>query len=273
MIIDAHAHACGIFLNTGSIIETLGKNSVDKVVLVPGELGSARNYSLPDIASKFPNTDIIRYLNIPTKMVILITGIAKQIGEGNAYVHSLVKQLPERIIQFYWVLLSQPGVLDELERHYAEYGFKGIKFHQCWEYFKVDSEPFHNVDEWAGSKGLPIFVHLFSWRQATRLASYIKSHSKTKFIIAHLFGLERYIKAGINSDNIFFEISTPQVVSVPRLKKAIHHFGVEKVLLGSDTPYGKNNVELNIKKIRKLDISDEEKDMILGNNMKKLLGF
>ncbi len=116
MIIDAHAHACGAFLNAGSITDILNKNNVDKVVLVPGELGSARNYSLPDIAAKFPNTDIIRYLNIPTKMVIRITGVAKQIGEGNAYVHSLVKQLPERIIQFYWVLLSQSGVLDELEQ-------------------------------------------------------------------------------------------------------------------------------------------------------------
>jgi hypothetical protein len=271
MIIDAHAHACGAFLNGKDIIEMLNKNNVAQIVLVPGELGSDKSYSLPKLATKFPSTDVVSFTNLITKMVIGISGKAKQIGEGNAYVYSLAKEYPDRIIQFYWVRLSLSNALENLERHYAEYGFKGIKFHQCWESFKVGSDNFHKVAEWAVSKDLPIFVHLFSKNQATQLAKYIKVYSKTIFIIGHLFGLERYIEAGINSDNIFFEISTPQLVSIRRLKKAIQHFGAKRILMGSDTPYGQNNLELNIKRIRTLNIPDEEKNLILGNNMKKLL--
>jgi hypothetical protein len=137
MIIDAHAHACGTFLNGKDIIEILNKNNVAKIVLVPGELGSDKNYSLPELAAKFPNTDAVSITNLITKILIGILGTAKQIDEGNAYVHSLAKEYPDRIIQFYWVRLSLSNALENLERHYAEYGFKGIKFHQCWDSSKV----------------------------------------------------------------------------------------------------------------------------------------
>ena len=271
MIIDSHAHACGNFLNGKGIIEILDKNNVDKVVLVPGELGSDKSYSLPELGNKFPNTDVVLFTNFTTKMIIAVTGSAKQIEEGNAYVNSLAKEYPERIIQFYWVMLSQSGALEKLEQNYSKYKFQGIKLHQCWESFKVSSEKFNQAVEWAASKELPIFVHLFSKGQVIKLAKYIKEHAKTIFIIGHLFGLERYIEAGINSDNIFFEISTPQLISIHRLRKAIQHFGAQRIVLGSDTPYGQNNLGVNIERIKNLDISNEEKGLILGNNMRVLL--
>jgi predicted TIM-barrel fold metal-dependent hydrolase len=271
MIIDAHAHACGVFLKGNDIIETLDKNNVEKVVLVPGEFGSDKNYSLPELAAMFPNTDVISFTNLLIKLVISISGAAKQINEGNRYVFSLAKDYPDRIIQFYWVKLSQTNVIDKLESHFAEYRFQGIKLHQCWESFKVDSEIFHEVVDWASSKDMPIFVHLFSKNQATQLSKYIKAHSKTVFIIAHLFGLERYIEADINTNNVFFEISTPQLISIKRLLKALKHFGANRIILGSDIPYGKNNLRKNIERIKNLNITSEERDLILGGNIKKLL--
>ena len=125
--------------------------------------------------------------------------------------------------------------------------------------------------KWASSKDLPIFIHLFSKKQASQLAKYIKVHPKTTFIIGPLFGLESYVRAGINTDNVYFEISTPQIVSIKRLNKALKHFGASRILLGSDTPYGRNNLELNIEKVKNLDITVEKKDLILGENMRKLL--
>ena len=271
MIIDAHAHACGDFLHGKNIIKILNKNNVDKVVLVPGELGSAKNYSLPEFASRFPNKDVVTFTNLMTKMIIGISCKVNQIDAGNEYVYTIAKEFPERIIQFYWIRLSKPNALQDLENDFKRFGFKGIKMHQCWESFKVGSEIFNKVARWAALRELPIFVHLFSKKQATQLAEYIKEHSKTIFIIGHLFGLENYIKADIKSDNIFLEISTPALISIQRLKKAIKYFGVNRILLGSDIPYGQNNLKTNIGRVMDLDISDEEKYLILGENMKKLL--
>ncbi len=51
MIIDGHSHACGRYLTAEGIVKALDDSRVDKVVLVPGELKSRSEYSLPDIAS------------------------------------------------------------------------------------------------------------------------------------------------------------------------------------------------------------------------------
>lgn len=271
MIIDAHAHACGVYLKGENIIEILNMNLVDKVVLVPGDFGSDKNYLFPELGDRFPNTDLIWFTNLMTRIVISIKGAAKNIEQGNKYVFSLTKEYPDRISQFYWVKLSQSNVLEKLECHFEEYRFKGIKLHQCWESFKVDSEIFHKVADWASAKNLPIFIHLFSKRQATQLSKYIKAHPKTVFIIAHLFGLERYIGANITTDNVYFEISMPQLISMKRLLKAIEHFGANRIILGSDTPYGENNLKLNIERVRTLNIATEQKDLILGGNMERLL--
>lgn len=271
MIIDAHAHACGDFLYSKNIIDILDRNDVSKVILVPGELGSSKNYSLPDLAARFPTKDVVTFTNLMIKVIIGISGRARQIDAGNEYVYALAKEFPNRIIQFYWIRLSLPIALENLERDFEIYNFKGIKMHQCWESFRVGSDVFHRVSEWATSKQLPIFVHLFSKKEATRLAQYIKAHRNTIFIIGHLFGLERYIEAELDSDNVFFEISTPALISIQRLMIAIKCFGAERVVLGSDIPYGQNNLKTNIDRVKNLDISDEEKYSILGGNMKKLL--
>jgi predicted TIM-barrel fold metal-dependent hydrolase len=57
------------------------------------------------------------------------------------------------------------------------------------------------------------------------------------------------------------------------LNKALRHFGAQKIVLGSDVPYGKNNLWLNLERVKALPISDEEKKLILGENLRNLLGL
>ena len=90
-------------------------------------------------------------------------------------------------------------------------------------------------------------------------------------IVAHLFGLELFIKSNFKDENLYFDISTYQVTSDKRVLKAIDFLGSDKIVMGSDTPYGKDNLKKNIERIRRLDISAKEKELILGENMRKLL--
>jgi predicted TIM-barrel fold metal-dependent hydrolase len=57
-----------------------------------------------------------------------------------------------------------------------------------------------------------------------------------------------------------------------RLQLALKHFGASRIILGSDTPYGNDNLRLNIERIKSLSISDEDKAQILGLNMRRILG-
>jgi predicted TIM-barrel fold metal-dependent hydrolase len=273
MIIDGHAHACGDFLHAENVVRILDANRVDKIVLVPGEKNSAKNYYLPEIARAFPARDVVAWTNAVTKLAISMTGAARHISDGNRYVHSFVQAHPDRIIQFYWVMLHRPNILQEIETHYDEWHFQGIKFHQCWETFTVRSALFEAVADFATRNRLPIFIHTGSKQEVIALIDFIRRHPQTCIIVGHLFGLEFYIQSGLSFENVYFEISSPQLISLLRLNTALRHFGAQKIVLGSDIPYGKDNLRLNIERVRALPISDAEKDLILGENLRALLGL
>jgi predicted TIM-barrel fold metal-dependent hydrolase len=271
MIIDGHAHACGDYLTADSIINNLNDSGVDKVVLVPGELQSSTTYSLPNLAEIFPKKNVVKIFNPITRLTIRLTGAINQIPQGNDYVHDLAIKSQNRVLQFVWITTKIPDPMDYLIQKQADWKFKGVKMHQCWENFSVDSDFFISVAEWSEQNNIPLFIHLWSDSEVNKIIQYIKQHNCLKLIIAHLFGLELFIKNNCRDANLFFDISTLQVTSTHRVLKAIEFFGAEKILLGTDTPYGKNNLRRNIDRIRSLKIGEQEKNMILGKNMKDLL--
>jgi predicted TIM-barrel fold metal-dependent hydrolase len=273
MIIDGHAHACGEFLTVQNIIKILDANQVDKIVLVPGEKGSDKSYGLPDLASAFPTRDVVQVTNLMTRLAITFSGAAKHLAEENQRVYSFVQAYPKRIIQFYWALVRRPNILQELETHYLAWQFKGVKVHQCWENFSFSSQQFEAIADFATQRQLPIFIHAGSNQEVKALIGFIKKAPQTRLIIGHLFGLELYIQSGLELENVFFEISSPSLISHQRLLKAIRYFGAEKIILGSDTPYGLDNLRINIERVKALPLSDQEKTNILGGNMQRILGL
>lgn len=271
MLIDGHAHASGIFLEPESIIYNLDKSGVDIVILVPGELGSTKNYALPNLAKLFPASNVVKVTNYLTKFIIGIAGTVRQIPEGNEYVYNLVQKTNGRVIQFIWVTQQMNNPAVYLNEKFAEWNFKGVKLHQCWGKFSVDSNFFRVVAEWAERNDLPLFIHLYSDNDVKQLIKYKKEHPNLKLLVAHLFGLEVFIRQDFKDENLYFDTSTIQITSTKRLMNAIEFVGASNVTLGTDTPYGKDNVKKNIDRIRSLEISTKDKELILGENMRAIL--
>ncbi len=271
MIIDGHAHASGNYLTPKNIVQYLVQSNVNKVVLVPGELNSNKTYHFPDIAKLLPNFNITKFFNHLTKTVISLTNAQKDFIIGNAYVYELVKALPEKVIQFYLLTNAYDSIAHELDDKYSKWKFKGLKLHQCWFPISIKSKIFNEASTWAIKNDLPIFIHLFSDSEVKLLIEFKKDNPMCKIIVAHIFGLELFIKSKFVFENLYFDISTYQVTSDKRVLKAIKYFGADKIIMGSDTPYGKNNLQKNIDRIKNMDITKNEKKLILGENMKKLL--
>jgi predicted TIM-barrel fold metal-dependent hydrolase len=271
MIIDCHAHACGDYLHTLKIIQQLDANGVDKVILVPGELNSSRNYRLPELGRIFPKRNAVLVTNWMTKVAISVSGAAKHIDEGNARVHELASQYPERIIQFYWVSMRSNNPITKLEANYQKYKFKGIKLHQCWESFNIRSKQFEQVAEFAISNKLPLFIHPWSNRCVLDIIDYKEKHPELALVIAHLIGLEQYIRYGKELANLYFEVSSPSLISSYRLQLALQYVGAKRLLMGTDVPYGRDNLSRTIKRISSLNISNEDKELVLGKNIERLL--
>lgn len=271
MIIDGHSHACGRFLTPESIIENLNNAGVDKVVLVPGEQNSKTEYSLPNLAKLFPNKNVVKITNYLTKIAIKLSGKVKQIPNGNEFVFKLKEKTEDKVIQFVWITTQINDPANYLDAKLKDWEFKGVKLHQCWETFSIHSNFFKIVAEWAEKNNLPLFIHLYSDDEVKKLIEYKRKHPNLKLIIAHLFGLELFIKNNFQDENTFFDISPVQLTSTKRLMDALKFYGSEKLIFGTDSPYGKDYSRKNIERVNSLNISINDKEKILGGNIQQLL--
>ena len=114
-------------------------------------------------------------------------------------------------------------------------------------------------------------MHVWSNSELFKLLAYKKEHPELVLIIAHLFGVESYLHSELTLPNVYFEMSSPSLISDYRLKMAIQQMGTNKIIMGTDIPYGKNNLERTLERVHALHLSNEEKELILGQNMAQIL--
>lgn len=74
------------------------------------------------------------------------TGKVKDIPVGNQYVYDLMAETGDRIIQFVWITRGLKNTSEYLDRKFTEWNFKGVKLHQCWETFSIDSDFFNAIE-------------------------------------------------------------------------------------------------------------------------------
>jgi predicted TIM-barrel fold metal-dependent hydrolase len=149
----------------------------------------------------------------------------------------------------------------------------GIKLHQCLSEFSNESLEMEDLVKFAGQHELPIFIHIYSASEVKKLLILARRYPKTNFIFAHFIGLEIAKRKAKDLENLYFDISTYYIIAKRRIRYAIKHFGPDHILLGSDSPFGDKNLENNIKKIQGMKLSKEVKNLILGQNMRKLLNL
>ena len=152
--------------------------------------------------------------------------------------------------------------------------FIGVKAHPFMHQYSIKAlDPIAAMCEAAG---IPMIIHLSSERDSYK---YLPEHyPKLKLIYAHA-GLPfwkklwKYVK---NQPNVFVDTSSDYLNS-SLVKKAVESLGYRKVLYGCDGPYGMkafNEYDYSAKKdwIASLQISDNEKEYILGKNFLELIG-
>ena len=270
MIIDGHAHATGDFANPEIFIPILDELGVDKIVLCPGALEDDFIHDIPKIS--YTPISKIRHLIFLANKYYLKNEVPDHYFErGNELINSIREKHPKRIIQFLWVNPENEDTINKIEKALNNWEIRGIKLHQCLSDFSNTGTGMRELAEFAGQHKLPIFIHIYSKEEVRKIVNLARDFPKTNFIIAHFIGLEIAKKFGKDLKNLFFDISTYFIISKRRIRYAMKHFGADHVILGSDSPFGEKNLENNIQKIKKMNINEKEKEMILGLNIKKIL--
>jgi len=232
-----------------------------------------KNLSLPNISNIIKRRDLMFFMNRIIRFVTSLSHTSNKIITRNELVYSFHQKHPDRVIQFYWVDLNMVDAIEILEKKYNEWKFKGIKLHQCTEIFRNDSPSLQNLVNFAREKSLPIFIHLSSKVEVKRFIKLALKNPNTTFIVAHLIGLEIFERLTQEIKNVYFEISPTPLISEHRIYSAIKRFGEDHIIFGSDTPYGKNNLKNNLNKINNMKLTSKQRELILGENIKRLLNI
>jgi hypothetical protein len=270
-VIDGHAHSAGEFCFGEEIVRRLDELGVEKVVLCPGPVNEPIKWPVPNLASVFKS----RGPGLAGSRALRLTAgyVAKRFdfADSNAYVAGLARRFPSRVIQACWVDPADAETMRDLGARHKEWKFRALKVHQCFQRVPSDSVPMRELARFAGRRGLAIFIHLYSRGDAAGLMTLAAEHPETSFVVAHLLGFEVFAAAGRETPgNISFDISPPSMTPRQLVMRAVAAFGAGRLLMGSDTPYGKDNLKEALALVRGLDIPEADKRLILGGNARRV---
>lgn len=193
-------------------------------------------------------------------------------SEANLFLLEVQRKYPKR---FYCVARVNPHLrrraVEEAEWALKN-GFWGIKIHLRNEAVSPDNRDlvFPIVEKLQEYGGL-LLLHTgeADYSHPTAVGYLAENFPEVPIIIGHL-GKSFYMDAVLVArwfDNVY--VDTALCHGVEAIEKAVDLAGPEKVLYASDFPQG--SIELETLKIKLADISDRDREMILGLNIKNIL--
>lgn len=234
MIVDSHTHL-GVFplfnvkLDVNEMLEIMKKHKIEKSVV----------FSLP-----------------------------------NELTLQAVEKYPQKIIGFIWLNPHKKDSVQLLEKAVTKWNFKGIKMHPLIDSFLPDQPITHPIMEKAEKYRIPVLFHCGHppWSLPWHFKNLADSFPNVNIILGHMgHGHIVYINGAIEvakkCDNIFLETSGMPMHS--KIKEAVLTVGEERVLYGSDMPFGHPAFE--IKKVETAGLNEHQLELVLGLNAKKLL--
>jgi len=251
MIIDAHAHISETdYGNVELYLEQIKEAGIDQGIIVPGGMMDVRIM-----------TDYIIGRRNPENVV-----------PNNEYVQKSVKANPGVLTGYFCVDPHEANALNKLEQAFRT-GYKGLKLSPMTHQFSFSSKAMAELAQLCGNYGFPVYTHVvYSPGASTaKFAALAKQFPKTNFILGHMgFGPadQDGLEAAKELDNFFLETSTGNFLHI---KEAVKKAGAGKIIFGSEFPLSHPAAE--IKKIHLLNLSDGDKEKILGGNISLLLGL
>jgi len=190
----------------------------------------------------------------------------------NDNIASATKKHPDRLIGFACVNPRYGDeAAEELERAIVELGLNGLKLHPWFQLFSCTEKIVEPVFDKVVKLKIPVLIHtgydIFSG--PLDVSDLADRYTEVPIIMGHSGCCGLWfdgIKAAKRSDNLYLEMSGNLSVAI---EKMVSEVGAEKVLFGSDTPWV--DPALEILKIKTLRICSRDKELILGENLRKLL--
>ncbi len=192
----------------------------------------------------------------------------------NRFILEAQRQAPERLVPFAAIHPDMPDMQATVDG-IVEQGFRGVKIHPDMQKFRVDDPQVAPMME-ALSGRLPLLIHCGDYRYdfdgPRRILNLRRNFPRLQIICAHFGGWGEWDSAMEllpGNDLIVDTSSSLYRWDAGRATEAVHRFGVENVLFGTDYPMWSPREELQ--RFMQLGLTDREREDILWNNAARLL--
>ncbi len=208
----------------------------------------------------------------------------RHIDDSNEYVYKASKRYPDRILGFGWAdpNLGVERAKDMVKRCVYEYGFYGVKLNGAQNSFYIDDPRISiPVIEEIARTGKVLAFHVgadaYEHTHPFRVGKIARMFPEVKILMVHMGGAglpdlsDSAIEIAGEHPNITLVGSSIKDLAI---LKAIKSLGASRVCFGSDTPFALMHVELaKYKVLLEGEVSEEEKALIMGGNIKRLFGL
>jgi len=284
MVIDFHVHA-------------FPDKVADKAIETLSAIYGTQCFSDGKIDSLLKNME---KTNVDVSIIQPVSTDPRQVISINTWSASLNQLNPKNksinpVIGFGTIHPKFDSYHDEIQRM-KELGIKGVKFQPSFQEFYPDDESMFPIYEDIIKAGMILMFHAgdeikpakIVYSTPIRLAKvldamksviddcgyYAVSGSKksAKIVFAHLGGYMMWdqVEDYLIGREIYLDISYVfGHLDNERILQMIKNHGIERILFGSDFPFSRPDLDMEY--ISKLNLTNEERDMILGKNALELL--
>jgi uncharacterized protein len=192
----------------------------------------------------------------------------------NELVRKAVQRYPDRLIGCYWPNPYESDSAEKVRVALNDWGFKGIKLHPLFQAFLPNDDIVHPIVEEARSVNAPVLIHTghSPFSLPWSVGELAENFPDVKIVMLHMGdGHGLYIQAAINTakrlHNVYLETSAMPMGT--KIREAMDVVGKDRVIYGSDIPFGNPPVE--IARSTAVNLTDEEFRLYFYENAKKLL--
>jgi len=289
MIIDSHYHLEERLLTVEELLEKMDESGVEKIALMAvmnNLIADTKDFimammrfllthrRLREIGKRMiANFDADGNIQIPNGIIEIYP------DPDNEPVFKAIKDHPDRFLG--WIFVNPRGKNDpikEFERWKEEPGFVGVKAHPFWHRFRpVELLP---VAERVAEMGKPLLIHV-GFGVDGDFNALVEKVPNLKLILAHA-GFPCYSdtwKEIKGYENIMVDLSARAYVDRKITRQVVETLGVDRVVFGTDGPYGYNGEDGKFeygyikKRIEELFPDQRDQKKILGENFIHFAGF
>jgi predicted TIM-barrel fold metal-dependent hydrolase len=207
---------------------------------------------------------------IDVSVIFTLAGLIRDFRAHNDELAEAVAEYPDRLVGLGSVNpWYGDEAVEEVRRCFTDLGFAGLKLHPWYTGFLVNSPVMDSVCEVVAEFDKPVFLHTGTppGSAPLQVGALASRHTRVVFVLGHL-GLPdlwtEAVAAAQRHRNIYLETAGAHSLSI---RKAVEILGPERVLFGSDSPFGgKNNVFFQRDKISLLGLPERDEERIMSLN-------